>query len=99
MPKWTRYLKKNKLGPTFIEIVNPKKSNIFVVIIYIHTSKDRTDFNSNYLNTFLENICKKQKSICLIGDFNVNRLNYNEHNETNEFLDFLASRITIHSNR
>ena len=67
------------------------------------------DFNSNYLNKLLENISKKHKSMFLLGDFNVNLLNYNEHNQTNEFLDFLASnsfiplilqptRITIHSN-
>ena len=44
----------------------------------------------------------------LLGDFNVKLLNYNEHNQTNEFLDSLASnsfmpiileptRITSHS--
>ena len=49
------------------------------------------------------------KSVFLLGDFNVNLLNYNEHNQTNEFLDSLASnsfiplilrptRITSHSN-
>ena len=70
---------------------------------------DLTDFNCNYLNKLLENISKEQKSIFLLGDFNVNLLNYNEHNQTNEFLDFLASnsfipsilqltRITSHSN-
>ena len=70
---------------------------------------DLTDFNSNYLNKLLENISKEQKSIFLLGDFNVNLLNYNEHNPTNEFLDSLASnsfiplilqptRITSHSN-
>ena len=68
-----------------------------------------TDFNCNYLNKLLENISKEQKSIFLLGDFNVNLLNYNEHNQTNEFLDSLASnsfiplilqltRITSHSN-
>ena len=52
---------------------------------------------------------KKQKSILLLGDFDVNLLNYNEHNQINEFLDFLASnsfipvilqptRITSHCN-
>ena len=67
------------------------------------------DFNSNYLNKLLENISKEQKSNFLLGDFNVNLLNYNEHNETNKFLDSLASnsfiplvlqptRITSHSN-
>ena len=68
-----------------------------------------TDFNSNYLKKLLENIYSEQKSIILLGDFNVNLLNYNYHNPTNEFLDSLASnsfiplilqptRITSHSN-
>ena len=100
---------KNELESTFIEIVNPKKSNIIVGVIYRHPSMDLTDFNCNYLNKLLENISKEQKSIFLLGDFNVNLLNYNEHNQTNEFLDSLASnsciplilqptRITSHSN-
>ena len=61
------------------------------------------------LNKLLENISKEKKSIFLLGDFNVNLLNYNEHNQINEFLDSLASnsfiplvlqptRITSHSN-
>ena len=63
----------------------------------------------NYLNKLLENISKEQKSVFLLGDFNVNLLNYNEHNQTIEPLDSLASnsfiplilqptRITNHSN-
>ena len=94
---------------TFIETVNPKKSNIIVGVIYRHPSMDLNDFNCNYLNQRLENISKEKKSIFLLGDFNVNLLNYNEHNQTNEFLDSLASnsfiplilqptRITSHSN-
>ena len=39
-------------------------------------STDLTDFNCNYLNKLLENISKEQKSIFLLGDFNVNLLNY-----------------------
>ena len=56
---------------------------------------ERTDFNSNYLNKLLENISKEQKSVFLVGDFNVNLLNYNEHNPINEFLDSLASNSFI----
>ena len=70
---------------------------------------DLTDFNCHYLNKLLENISKGQKSVFLLGDFNVHLLNYNEHNQKNEFLDSLASnsfiplilqptRITNHSN-
>ena len=87
--------KKNELESTFIEIVNPRKSNIIVGVIYRHPSMDLTDFNCNYLNKLLENISKEQKSIFLLGDFNVNLLNYNEHNQTIEFLDSLASNSFI----
>ena len=77
--------------------------------ITVHPSMDLTDFNFDYLNKLLENIYKKQKSIFLLRDFNVNLLNYNEHNQTNEFLDSLTSNsfiplileptiITSHSN-
>ena len=77
--------KNNELESTFIEIVNLKKSNILVRVIYRHPSMDLADFNCNYLNKLLENISKEQKSIFLLGDFNVNLLNFNEHNQTNEF--------------
>ena len=63
-----------------IEIVNPKKSNITVGVIYRHPSIDLTGFNCSYLNKSLEIISKEQKSIFLFGGFNVNLLNYNKHN-------------------
>ena len=53
--------KKSELESTFIEILNPRKSNIIVGIIYRHPSMDLTDFNCNYLNKLLENISKKTK--------------------------------------
>ena len=56
---------------------------------------DLTDFNCNYLNKLLKNISKEQKSIFLLGDFNVNLLNHNEHNQANEILDSLASFIPL----
>ena len=52
---------------------------------------DLHDFNTNYLNSLLDKVSKEQKSIFLLGDFNVNLLNYNNHNPPNEFLDSLAS--------
>ena len=64
---------------------------------------------TNYLNKLLENISKEQKSVFLLVDFTVILLNYNEHNQTNKFLDSLAcnsfiplilqpTRITSHFN-
>ena len=52
---------------------------------------DLTDFNSNWLNNLLEKISKEQKPVFFLGDFNINLLNYNVYNPTNEFLDSLAS--------
>ena len=69
--------------------------NIIVGVIYRHPSMDLTDFNCIYLNKLLENTSKEQKSIFLPGDFNVNLLNYNENNQTNESLDSLASNSFI----
>ena len=60
---------------------------------------DLTDFNCNYLNKLSENISKEQKSVFLLGDFNVNLLNYNENNQTNEFLDSFASNPLIFYNQ
>ena len=61
---------KNELESTFIEIMNPRKSNL-VGSIYKHPSMDLTDFNSNYLSNLLEKVSKEQKSIFLLGNFNI----------------------------
>ena len=101
--------KKNELESTFIEIVNPKMSNIIKEGIYRHPSMNLADFNRSYLNRLLENIFKEQKSIFQHGDINVSLVNYNEYIQTNEFLDSLSSisfiplilqpnRIISHSN-
>ena len=73
-------------------------------VIYRHQSMDINDVNSNYLNKLLGNIYKEQKSIFLLGNSNINLLNYNEHNRTNKLLDsivsnsFAPAKITSHSN-
>ena len=87
--------KRNELEYTFIEIVIPKKSNIVVGVIYKHPSMDLTDFDCNYLNKLLQDISKDQKSVFLLGNFNVHLLNYNEYNQANKFLDYLASNSFI----
>ena len=88
--------------------MNPKKSNIIIGCIYKHPSMDLNDFNTNYPSNLLDNVSKEQKSVLLLGNFNVNLLNYNNFKPANEFLDSLASnsfvsyilqptRLTYHS--
>ena len=51
------------------------------------------EFN-NHLNQILE-VSKEQKQIFLLGDFNINLLNYNVHQPTNDFLDSVVSNSII----
>ena len=100
--------KSNQLESTFVEIINPKKSNFVIGSIYKHPNMDVTDFKNNYLSQIFEIVSKEQKQVFLLGDFNINLLNYNDHQPTNDFLGSLASnsfipyvlhpsRITSHS--
>ena len=83
-------VKKNQVESTLIEIINAKKTNIVVGCIYKHPNMDVLEFN-NHLNQILEKVSKEQKQIFLLGDFNINLLNYKIHQPTNDFLDSLAS--------
>ena len=87
--------KKSELESTFIEVINSQKSNIIIGSIYRHPSRDLDDFNKNILNKLLEKVLKEDKSVYLLGDFNINLLSYNDHPPTNEFLDSPASNSVI----
>ena len=53
------------------------------------------EFNDDYLNELLDKLSKENKTIFLLGDFNINFLNYNIHLPTNEFLDSLSSHYFL----
>ena len=55
---------------------------------------DVLGFN-NHRNQTLEKVSKEQKQIFLLEDFNINLLNCNVHQPTNDFLDSLASNSII----
>ena len=57
---------------------------------------DVGDFN-NFQSNFLDKKSKEQKSIFLLGDFNINLLNHNYHRPTTEFLDSLLSNSFCHT--
>ena len=57
---------------------------------------DLDEFNDNYLNTLLDKISKENKSVFLLGDFNVDLLKYDKHAPTNEFLDSLSWTHFLH---
>ena len=81
---------KSELESTFVKIINPKKSNVIVATIYRHPKMDMTKFN-HILNNHLKKNNQEQKTVSLLGGFNIGLMHYNEHKPTSELLDSLAS--------
>ena len=78
---------------TFIEMSNPKESNVIIGYIYRHPNADLNEFNRDYLNHLLTKVSKEKKTVFLFGDYNADLSKYERHSPTNEFLDFLASSM------
>ena len=84
--------KAKKLESTFIEVTLPKKTNLFVGCIYRHPCMDICTFNDHYLNPSLDQLSKEvNKTIVLLGDFNIDLLNFDASNHINTFFNDLTS--------
>ncbi|XP_065679190.1 uncharacterized protein LOC136093905 [Hydra vulgaris] len=79
------------LESIFIEIINPFKKNIIVGCIYRHPSMNPKEFISDYFNPLLEKLSSENKQVMLMGDFNMDLLNYNESLIISDYLDSLCS--------
>ena len=85
----------------FIEVIRSHERNVIVGIIYRPPNQNVNDFVIR-MNDVLEKISRDNKICYLMGDFNLNLLNNQNHNATREFLDGLYSHlffalITLHS--
>ena len=84
--------KSKELESIFIEIINKKNKNTFVGCIYKHPKLAIDEFNNHFLSPMLKKVSFENKEVYLIGDFNINILNYELNRETADFLN------NIHSN-
>ena len=75
--------KSTELESTFIEILSPKKANVIAGCIYRHPHMDLNGFNDYYINNLLDKLSKENKTVFLLGDFNIDLLNYDQHSLTN----------------
>ena len=78
---------------SFIEIKFPKKKNLIIGCIYRHpTSKiSIQEFNQCFLEPLLQKINSENKQCVLMGDFNIDLLKCETHDNTNAFLNNLSS--------
>ena len=70
----------------FIEIVREKQKNIVIIIVYRHPKTDCGSFQLA-LQERATMLTKELKSIILVGDFNLNALNYENDLSTKKFVD------------
>ena len=80
--------KSKKLESVFVEFILPKKSNLIVGCIHKHPRMDICTFN----NPLLDNLSKEaNKTIVLLGDINIDLLNFDTSKHVRTFLDDLVS--------
>ena len=56
---------------------------------------DLNEFDDYCINNLLNKLSKENKTVFLLGDFNIDLLNYDQHSLTNEFLDSLSSHMLL----
>ena len=78
------------LESTFVEIEQSKKKNIVCGSIYRHPSSNVEDFIM-YMVKILDKLAKEDKILLLMGDFNLNLLNYQSNTEVSNFYDSISS--------
>ena len=69
----------------WVEIVNTKAKNILCCSAYRHPSFSPLMFKE-HLKSTLSQLTSENKSIFIMGVFNINLFNYESHPESNDFL-------------
>ena len=74
----------------WVEIKNKKGKNFLIGCAYRHPNTDSLNF-IEYIETTLAKIHKNKYEIFLMGDFNIDLLQYDSHNPANDFIKSLIS--------
>ena len=86
----------------WVEINNHKAKHFLFCCLYRHHSSYVTLF-LDHLTSVLQKVQKENKTLLIMGDFNINLLNYNSHSETNDFINLMISHYflphTLHPTR
>ena len=72
----------------------PNKQNQIIGTVYKHPQRNVSKFSHEYLTDILTKIKNENKNIILMGDFNINLINYNKNRGRYEFLEQLFNHST-----
>ncbi|XP_068757218.1 uncharacterized protein [Montipora capricornis] len=78
----------------FIEVLRPRVKNIIVGIVYRPPNQGVDEFLTK-INESLGKISRENKICFLLGDFNINLMNYQHHHSTGQFLDEMYSNMLL----
>ena len=79
----------------WIEIkTGSKAKNILRCCVYRHPNTDPKKF-VDYMDNVFSKLSKANKSVFLMGDFNVNLLSYETHSDTNDFINSMVSHYLL----
>ena len=76
----------NSTESLFIEVIKPQGKNIIVGVVYRPPDQNFNTFVDDF-SIIAEKISRKNKLCYIMGDFNVNFMNYQCHSKTGEFVD------------
>ena len=76
----------------WIEIIDDKKTNKIIGIIYRHPNKKDAEFIQK-LSTLLQIIRKEKKKIIITGDFNYDLLTFTKNDIVNEFITLMYENL------
>ena len=82
--------KPSHLESVFVEIIFPRKSNLIVGCIYRHPCMSIYEFH-NIIAPLLQQISKEQKTVILLGDFNIDLIKCSTDIRTSEFFNLISS--------
>ena len=79
------------LETSFVEISREKQKNIVVGCIYRHHNLKIKDFLESFIIPLLTKINSENKLVVLMGDFNINLMEYDSDKHVSGFLDALGT--------
>ena len=81
----------------FVEVAcvsNKTKQNILIGVVYRPPNTDMTRF-TEHITQIIKSMKTDKKQCYIMGDFNINLLNYDTHQETRDYVDTMFSNACI----
>ena len=83
--------KSKELESIFVETLFSNSENYIIGCIYKHPNMPISEYNESYLSPLLDKLSKEKKEIIILGDFNIDLLNYEKNHDIQENLNLLYS--------